>query len=122
MRVCLSSRFVLIHAPAHLFFFVVLLYKKNRSQEDTHEFEPPTASTGPHTDHDTDRHRRTRDGHTTGEHTPHDDSTREQRESLQQLGLASSELYIQKTSRKQQPDHISFINFAYDIETPAAVE
>ena len=111
-----------MRAPAHFFYFVVLFYKKHRSQEDTHEFEPPTASTGPHTDHDTDRHRRTRDGHTTGEHTPHDDSTREQRESLQQLGLASSELYIQKTSRKQQPDHISFINFAYDIETPAAVE
>ena len=91
-----------------------------KTHESFSRRRPAQAHTQTTTQTDTDR--QTQDGHTTGEHTPHDDSTREQRESLQQLGLASSEFYIQKNSRKQQPDHISFINFAYDIETPAAVE
>ena len=77
-------------------FLASFFSTENQEPKDTQELEPPTSSTGPHTDHDQDRHGQTRDGHTTGEHTPHDDGTREQRESLQQLVLEASELYVQK--------------------------
>ena len=59
------------------------MFTKTRNKAGTLELEPPKARTGPHTDHDTERHRRTQDGQdgrTTGEHTQHDDHTSAERD------------------------------------------
>ena len=40
----------------------ILVFVKTRNKVGTLELEPPKARTGPHTDHDTERRRRTQDG------------------------------------------------------------